>query len=134
MPYVFEMKLPRLMYGPAIFSGLRDAQTLRVFLSMVQWHRQHVRSAVREPDPRSCQRHLHDFTREIARGMQHVLVGRSDSSASRVVVRPEVRRNASPLRGSNQGKQINLTYEIEDGLRCLDHQLHTKRVLLKTEN
>src|SRR5579863_8917178 len=130
---VIEMQLPGVVHSITIFANLNFRELRSFFLRTVQGNRKNICRAVREPNARAGERDLHDFTREIASLMRHVLIGGGNSAPGSVIVRTEMRRDAASMRGVCQRQKIYLTALIENGLRRFNHQLDSKTALRETK-
>src|ERR1700688_4353319 len=121
MSDVIEMQLPGVEHSITIFANLNFREPRFFFFRAVQGNRKNICRAVREPNSRAGERDLHDFTREIASLMCHVLIGGGNSAAGCVMVRTEMCRDATSMRGVCQWQKIYLTALIENGLRRFNH-------------
>ena len=108
------MNLPGVVNGHAI---LRDLLAGKQRAAMRR-DRQDVGGAVGDTDARSGEMKLHHGAREIARRVEHVLVGRGDAEARGVIVSAEMSGGDAAARGFHQLRQN------EKRLRSFDHQLH----------
>ena len=89
---------------PVLFD-LRGRQRRTTFSETMRRNGHNVSRAVGKPDAGAGKRNLHHVLRKVARRVQHVLVGRCDVAAGRVVISAEVGRNATSLGLTEQQRQ-----------------------------
>src|ERR1700730_405366 len=116
MPNVSKMQFPCAMHSILIFRNLGRCQLRCLFCGVMQRNGKNVCRAIREPDARPSQRNLHNFTREVATKMRHVLISGGYATPGSVIVGAEMRRHAAPLCGHGKRAQLDLTTFVENGL------------------
>src|SRR5262245_20267872 len=92
------MKFPGSLHHGAVFLDLFLRQWWSTFDKTIGRHRHDVCCSIRKPDSGASEGNLHHVLGEVARRVEHMLMGRSNVTAGGVVVSTEMCGHTTSLR------------------------------------